>query len=99
VALLGPTTRPLITAIQATWLTGGCLVMLPLPMRLGSIEAFVEQTRSRIRAADCSLVLIDEQFAAFVERAKAIRPSCPAGSGGPFLRVGAGRLEAPRRRS
>ena len=25
VAILGPTTRPLITAIQATWLTGGCL--------------------------------------------------------------------------
>ena len=50
VAILGPTTRPLITAIQATWLTGGCLVMLPLPMRLGSIEAFVDQTRSRIAA-------------------------------------------------
>ena len=74
VAILGPTTRPLITAIQATWLTGGCLVMLPLPMRLGSIEAFVEQTRSRIRAADCSLVLIDEQFAAFVERAEGDPP-------------------------
>jgi len=46
VAILGPTTRPLITAIQATWLTGGCLVMLPLPMRLGSIEAFVDRERS-----------------------------------------------------
>ena len=68
VAILGPTTRPLITAIQATWLTGGCLVMLPLPMRLGSIEAFVDQTRSRIAAADCSLVLIDDQLAPFVER-------------------------------
>ncbi|MCB1027777.1 MAG: AMP-binding protein, partial [Microthrixaceae bacterium] len=74
VAILGPTTRPLITAIQATWLTGACLVMLPLPMRLGSIEAFVDQTRSRIRAADCSLVLIDEQFAPFVERAEGDPP-------------------------
>ena len=68
VAILGPTTRPLITAIQATWLTGSTLVMLPLPMRLGSIDAFVEATRSRIRAADCGLVLIDEQFSPFVER-------------------------------
>ncbi len=74
VAILGPTTRPLITAIQATWLTGGCLVMLPLPMRLGSIDAFVDQTRSRIAAADCSLVLIDDQLAPFVERAEGDPP-------------------------
>ena len=35
VAILGPTTRPLVTAIQATWLCGAATVMLPLPMRLG----------------------------------------------------------------
>ncbi|OWY58554.1 hypothetical protein B7486_79345, partial [cyanobacterium TDX16] len=38
VALLGPTTRPFVTAIQAVWLSGATLVVLPLPMRLGSIE-------------------------------------------------------------
>ena len=38
VALLGPTTRPLATAIEAVWLCGATLVILPLPMRLGSIE-------------------------------------------------------------
>src|ERR1700694_1836704 len=37
VALLGPTTRPLVTALQATWLVGATVVVLPLPMRLGSI--------------------------------------------------------------
>ena len=47
VGVLGPTTRPLVTAIEAVWLAGGSLMMLPLPMRLGSIELFVEQTRSR----------------------------------------------------
>jgi fatty-acyl-CoA synthase len=33
VALLGPTSRPLVTAIQATFLTGATVVVLPLPMR------------------------------------------------------------------
>ena len=47
VGLLGPTSRPLVTAIQATWLAGATLAMLPLPMRLGSIAEFVNQTRAR----------------------------------------------------
>ena len=46
VALLGPTSRPLVTAIEATWLAGATLVGLPLPMRLGSIEEFAHQTRA-----------------------------------------------------
>ena len=69
VALLGPTTRPLVTAIQATWLAGAALVVLPLPMRLGSIEEFVEQTRIRIRNADAKLLVIDPDLAAFYEPA------------------------------
>ena len=34
VAILGPTSRELVTAIEATWLCGACIVMLPLPMRM-----------------------------------------------------------------
>jgi fatty-acyl-CoA synthase len=67
VAILGPTTRPLVTAIQATWLSGATLVVLPLPMRLASIEEFVGQTRKRLRKADSALLLIDPDLAAFVE--------------------------------
>jgi fatty-acyl-CoA synthase len=67
VAILGPTTRALVTAIQATWLTGATLVLLPLPMRLSSIDAFVDQTRLRLRKADSSILLIDSQLAEFVE--------------------------------
>lgn len=66
VALLSPTTRSLATAIQATWLAGATVVVLPLPMRLGSIEEFVDQTRHRIRHADSKLVVIDPDLAAFV---------------------------------
>ncbi|MCU1460170.1 MAG: putative fatty-acid--CoA ligase [Acidimicrobiales bacterium] len=67
VALLGPTSRPLVTAIQATWLAGATVIVLPLPMRLGSVDEFVGQTRARIRNADASLVVIDPDLAAFVE--------------------------------
>ncbi|HZQ86035.1 MAG TPA: AMP-binding protein [Acidimicrobiales bacterium] len=77
VALLGPTTRPLVTALQATWLAGGTVVVLPLPMRLGSIDEFVNQTRTRIRNADISLVLIDPELAAFVEPVAGDPPFVP----------------------
>ena len=66
VGLLGPTSRALVTAIQATWLTGATVAMLPLPMRLGSIEEFVEATRRRVESADATIVLVDPQLAAFV---------------------------------
>jgi fatty-acyl-CoA synthase len=69
VAILGPTTRPLVTTIQAIWLTGAAAVVLPLPMRLGSIEEFVDQTRIRIRNADAALLVIDPDLAAFYEAA------------------------------
>ena len=67
VALLGPTTRALVTAIQATWLTGAAAVVLPLPMRMGSIEDFVAQTWRRIRGADSTLLLADPDLASFIE--------------------------------
>ena len=67
VALLGPTTRRLVTAIQAIWLTGGALVTMPLPMRMGALDQFIEQTRTRIRRSDSKVVVIDSQLAAFVE--------------------------------
>jgi len=59
VAILGPTSRPLVTAIEATWLCGAALIALPLPMRLASIEAFVAQTRARVATADVDLLVVD----------------------------------------
>ena len=66
VGIIGPTSRDLVTAIQAVWLTGACVVMLPLPMRMGSIEEFVEQTRVRIANAECRIVVADSQLLAFL---------------------------------
>jgi fatty-acyl-CoA synthase len=67
VAVLGPTSRALVTTIQAIYLAGGTLVSLPLPMRLGSIEEFVEQTRQRIANADAALVVVDRDLAPFLD--------------------------------
>lgn len=65
VALLGPTSRALMTAIRGCWLTGAASMVLPLPMRMASLEAFVEGTRARIRHGEAKLVLIDDQLADF----------------------------------
>ena len=67
VAILGPTSRSLITIIQGCWLAGIASMVLPLPMRMGSLEAFVESTRGRVRHGDAKLILIDDVLAAFYE--------------------------------
>lgn len=66
VAILGPTSRQLVTAIQSVWLAGAVVVVLPLPMRMGSLDEFVAQTRQRIHHGDISLVLADAELAAFI---------------------------------
>jgi fatty-acyl-CoA synthase len=67
VGVLGPTSRPLVTAMQAVWLAGATLVSLPLPMRLGSIEEFVAQTRLRILHADIRMLVVDADLAPFLD--------------------------------
>ena len=67
VAVLGPTTADLVTAFQAVWLCGATLVVLPLPMRLASLEEFTASTKLRIRNADCVAVVVDSDLAPFVE--------------------------------
>jgi fatty-acyl-CoA synthase len=67
VALLGATTRPFVTAVQATWLAGATVVVLPLPMRLASIEDFVVQTRRLIVHSDAQVVVIDAQLSEFLD--------------------------------
>ena len=77
VAILGPTSRNLITIIRACWLTGAASMVLPLPMRMASLDAFVESTRSRIRHGEAKLVLIDDALAAFYEAAPGDPPIVP----------------------
>lgn len=67
VALLGPTTRSLVTAIQAVWLAGASVSLLPIPMRFSSVEEFANQTRHLMRHGDISMLLLDSNLAAYQE--------------------------------
>jgi fatty-acyl-CoA synthase len=80
VAILGPTSRALMTAVQGCWLAGAASMVLPLPMRMASLEAFVEGTRARIRHGDAKLLLIDDALAAFYEPAPGDPPTAPLAS-------------------
>ena len=77
VAILGPTSRALMTAVRGCWMSGIASMVLPLPMRMGSLEEFVGSTRARIRHGDAKLVLIDEQLAPFYEAAPGDPPIVP----------------------
>ena len=55
-----------MTAIEATWLAGATVVVLPLPMRMGGLDEFIAQTRARVRAADATLVAADQALSGFL---------------------------------
>ena len=90
VALLGPTSRDLVTAIAATWLAGAAIVVMPIPMRMASIEEFIGATRRRLQRADVALFVIDPELAAFVQP----EPGDPPMVGFDELRPSAGRPTA-----
>lgn len=93
VAVLGPTSRELITIVRGCWIAGMASMVLPLPMRMGSLDEFVIATRGRIRHGDAKLVLIDEQLAPFYEAALGDPPIEPMAAVIPG-RVGMPRADA-----
>jgi len=80
VAILGPTSRALITAVRGCWVAGITSMVLPLPMRMGSLEEFVASTRARIRHGDAKVVLIDDALAAFYAHEPGDPPLEPLGA-------------------
>ena len=97
VAVLGPTSRELMTIVRGCWMAGIASMVLPLPMRMGSLDEFVGATRARIRHGDAKLVLIDDQLAPFYEAAPGDPPIEPIGTvlpGAPNVPPG-DRLELP----
>jgi fatty-acyl-CoA synthase len=93
----GPTSRELMTIIRGCWMAGIASMVLPLPMRMGSLDEFIESTRARIRHGDAKLVLIDDQLAPFYAAAPGDPPIEPMGSvlpGAPNVPNG-DRLEVP----
>ena len=97
VAVLGPTSRELLTIVRGCWLAGIASMVLPLPMRMGSLDVFIDSTRGRIRHGDAKLVLIDDQLADFYTAVEGDPPTEPMKSilpGAPNVPSG-DRLELP----
>jgi fatty-acyl-CoA synthase len=91
VAVLGPTSRALMTIVRGCWMAGIASMVLPLPMRMGSLEEFVTSTRNRIRHGDAKLVLIDDQLAPFYDAEPGDPPIAPMAAvlpGAPNVPVG-----------
>jgi fatty-acyl-CoA synthase len=73
VGLLADTSIDLVTAIQAVWLAGAAITVLPLPVRQ-SAEAYLGQLRRTISDARPGLVLIGDPLAALAEPLAASAP-------------------------
>ncbi len=73
VAILSPTSRDLIVAIQGCWMAGAASMVLPLPMRMGSLEEFISGTRGRIVHGEAQVLVISDDLAPFYE----VKPGDP----------------------
>jgi len=62
VGVLGFTSQELVETVIGIVCAGAAVTMLPLPMRLASVEAFLEATRARLAAADPALLVLDPFF-------------------------------------
>ena len=92
VAILGPTSRALMTIVRGCWLAGAASMVLPLPMRMASLDAFVDSTRARIRHGEAKLILIDDLLADFYQAAPGDPPIKPMAA----VMPGAGRPTGDR---
>jgi fatty-acyl-CoA synthase len=72
-------------------------MVLPLPMRMGSLDEFISSTRTRIRHGDAKLVLIDDLLADFYQSAPGDPPIEPMRNVLPGVagQVNGERLEIP----
>ena len=63
VGLLGDASIDLVAALQAVWLVGGAITMLPLPVRRGQRE-YADQVRAVVADARLELLVVDDPAAA-----------------------------------
>ncbi len=66
VAMLGNTSRSLVTAIEACWLMGATVIVLPIPPRMPSIDAFIETSRRMMSRGDADALLVDADLVGFI---------------------------------
>lgn len=74
VALLGVTSRPLVTALEACWLSGAAVILPPLRTRLEAEDDFTARTTERLAIGDVSAIVTDDEHAAVVADPALPRP-------------------------
>ena len=75
VAVLAFTSRAMIESLLAISMCGAAIVVMPLPLRLSSEDAFVAMTRARLSASGAGLLLLDEFFTAHYEPGESDPPA------------------------
>ncbi|MBV9412900.1 MAG: fatty acyl-AMP ligase [Acidimicrobiia bacterium] len=74
VALLGATSRPFVAALQACWLAGAAVIVLPLRTRLEPEAEFRDRSLERIRNGEASIAICDPDQAETVAGAPGTKP-------------------------
>jgi fatty-acyl-CoA synthase len=77
VAVLGRTCAETVAAIQAAWLAGCVVTVLPLP-RPSAMATFGTDVRSRIAATDADILVVDRALAAAVDTGELTVPVADA---------------------
>ncbi|WP_396231031.1 AMP-binding protein, partial [Frankia sp. EI5c] len=64
VVILGMPSRPTVTAVAGTWLSGASVTFAPTPARGVNLGTYIDETSARVAMLGESLVLLDAQFEA-----------------------------------
>jgi fatty-acyl-CoA synthase len=87
VALVGSTSRPLVTALEACWLAGAAVILPPLRTRLEPEAEFRQRTMERLSIGDVSAIVGDPEHAQAVTDAAlpapVLLPDLVEGAAGP----------------
>ncbi len=76
VAVIGNTSKELVTLIQAIWLCGATVVVVPLPYRLSTAAKFVEDTKARLSEAECKFAVLDSLISKVAGKKKLAETGC-----------------------
>lgn len=68
VGVFASTSAPTLTALFGIWRAGAVPVNLPLPRRVSQLAAFRREVAERIEFAGCSLVVVDDNVRAIVDK-------------------------------
>lgn len=95
VALLGSTSRAFVSALEACWLAGAAVIVLPLQTRLEPLPEFRARTQERIRLGEVATVVCDPDLVEVAEGESSPAPVTLAELTGAATSMPAGSYDRP----